>query len=79
MLSVKFCPILGASIISNFNSLLESKVTAFKSSTVSDVWIVDTQKPFTTTFNNPTAYGALSNYCYNADGTSCLWQIEVIP
>lgn len=34
---------------------------------------VDTQAPFNTAINNPTAYGAPNAVCYNANGVSCLW------
>lgn len=61
-------------MISQYNSLVKSKAAAFKSANSgTTIWVVDTQKPFNTALNNPTAYGAPNNSCYNSDGVSCLW------
>jgi hypothetical protein len=41
--------------------------------------IVDTLGPFDTALDNPTAYGAPDNECYNSDGMSCLWFNDYHP
>ena len=60
--------------IAQFNTLLQSKATSFQTSNKgSKVYVFDTQVPFNTALNNPTAYGAKDASCYDASGTVCLW------
>jgi phospholipase/lecithinase/hemolysin len=57
-----------------YNNLLESAISSFKSSNSgTTTYVLDTSVPFLTAINNPTAYGAPDNSCYNSDGVSCLW------
>ncbi|AEO68387.1 carbohydrate esterase family 16 protein [Thermothielavioides terrestris NRRL 8126] len=63
-----------ATAIAAYNAALTTRLAAFtsKNSGVTGK-IVDTSVPFNTALDNPTAYGAPDNTCYNSDGTSCLW------
>lgn len=60
--------------LATYNDFLASKLTTFtaENSGVSS-WIVNTSIPFYEAINNPTAYGAPNNTCYDDDGVSCLW------
>lgn len=70
---------LEASVISQYNSLVRSKASAFKSANPgTTIWVVDTQLPFSTALNNPMAYGAPNNSCYNSNGVSCLWWVSLL-
>ena len=63
-----------AAAIAQYNTLLQSKATAFQSGNKgSKVFVYDTQVPFNTVLDNPTAYGAQNATCYDASGTVCLW------
>lgn len=65
---------LEATVITQFNSMLASSLTSFLNANPGSVGkIIDTQAPFLTAINNPTAYGAADATCFAADGTSCLW------
>jgi phospholipase/lecithinase/hemolysin len=63
----------GAAVVT-YNNLLESAISSFKgSNSGTTTYVLDTSVPFLTAINNPTAYGAPNNSCYNSDGVSCLW------
>jgi phospholipase/lecithinase/hemolysin len=65
---------LEAQTIATFNSELASSAASFASANSgTKYWVYDTQVPFNTAINNPTAYGAADATCYNSDGVTCLW------
>jgi len=67
---------LEASVITQFNTLLNSSAASFQSqNSGSTVTVYDTALAFNAALSNPTSYGASSNgaTCYNSDGVSCLW------
>ena len=69
-----------AAAVAQFNTLLQSKATAFQAANKgSKVYVYDTQVPFNTAVNNPTAYGAQNSTCYDASGTICLWWNDYHP
>ncbi|MCJ1313573.1 hypothetical protein MMC25_007252 [Agyrium rufum] len=63
----------GAAIL-QFNAAIQSSVSAFqKANPAATVYVYDTQVPFNTALDNPTAYGAPNNSCFDAGGSICLW------
>jgi phospholipase/lecithinase/hemolysin len=63
-----------------YNQLLTQAVQQWRSETSGvSTWIFDTTTPFETVINDPTAYGAPDNLCYNADGVSCIWYNNYHP
>jgi phospholipase/lecithinase/hemolysin len=63
----------GAAVVT-YNNLLTSAIATFKSNNAgTTTYILQTSGPFLQAINNPTAYGAPNNNCYNSDGVSCLW------
>ena len=66
--------------IGKYNAAIATSLAAFtaKNSGIT-AKIVDTTAPFNTALDNPTAYGAPNNTCYNADGKSCLWFNDYHP
>ncbi|OCL03758.1 carbohydrate esterase family 16 protein [Glonium stellatum] len=69
-----------AAVISEFNSLLSSRVSSFASANSGvNAIVVDTQAPFNLAIQNPTTYGAPNASCYNSDGKTCLWFNDYHP
>jgi phospholipase/lecithinase/hemolysin len=69
-----------AAAISNWNTLLTSKASDFQSANSdAQTWVYDTQVPFNTAIDDPTAYGAPNATCYSSDGVSCLWWNDYHP
>lgn len=65
---------LEATVITQYNDLLVSNLASFvESNSGSTGVVVDTQAPFNTVINDPTAYGAANATCYDDDGTTCVW------
>ena len=66
--------------IGKYNAAITTSLAAFtaKNSGIT-AKIVDTTVPFNTALDNPTAYGAPNNTCYNGDGKSCLWFNDYHP
>ncbi|KAL2130376.1 hypothetical protein VTI74DRAFT_6538 [Chaetomium olivicolor] len=66
--------------IAKYNAAIATRLVSFKSKNSGvTAKIVDTQTPFNTALDKPTAYGAPNATCYNSDGTSCLWFNDYHP
>lgn len=58
--------------IENYNSILATKLAAFKKGRSITAKIVDTHRAFNEALNNPAKYGSPDATCYNGDGKSCV-------
>jgi phospholipase/lecithinase/hemolysin len=65
--------------IDNYNSILATKLAAFKKGRSITAKIVDTHRAFNEALNNPAKYGSPDATCYNGDGKSCLWFNDYHP
>ncbi|KAK4237012.1 carbohydrate esterase [Achaetomium macrosporum] len=66
--------------IDKYNRAIATRLAAFKTQNSGvTAKVVDTTVPFNTALDNPTAYGAPDNTCYNSDGKSCLWFNDYHP
>ncbi|APA08891.1 hypothetical protein SS1G_02708 [Sclerotinia sclerotiorum 1980 UF-70] len=71
---------LEANVISAYNTELKARVAAFESANTGlTTYVFDTQAPFNTALDAPTAYGATNATCFDADGTTCLWFNNLHP
>lgn len=63
-----------ASAITTFNNALSQAAANFKAQNAGvTIYIYDTQTPFLKVINNPTAYGAANNTCFDSSGSVCIW------
>jgi phospholipase/lecithinase/hemolysin len=70
---------VGAAVVF-YNQLLVAAVQQWAEETAGvTTYIFDTTTPFETVINDPTAYGAPNNTCYNSDGVSCIWYNNYHP
>jgi phospholipase/lecithinase/hemolysin len=66
--------------IAKYNDAIATWLAAFKTKNSGvTAKVVDTTVPFNTALDNPTAYGAPDNTCFNSDGKSCLWFNDYHP
>ncbi|KAH6616066.1 carbohydrate esterase family 16 protein [Chaetomium sp. MPI-SDFR-AT-0129] len=69
-----------AAAIDTYNAALAARLEEFTTANSGvTAKIVDTAVPFNTALDDPTAYGAPDNTCFNADGESCLWFNDYHP
>lgn len=64
--------------IGQYNDALKSHAASFKAANSGvTTYILDTATSFNTALDNPKAYGAPDNTCYESTGTKCLWFNDV--
>ncbi|KAK9772083.1 hypothetical protein AB5N19_11705 [Seiridium cardinale] len=69
-----------ASLVNDFNDLLQAGLSEFESSNAdATVWFLNTTTIFDAALDNPSAFGAADATCYNSDGTTCLWWNDLHP
>ncbi|KAK3904422.1 hypothetical protein C8A05DRAFT_13692 [Staphylotrichum tortipilum] len=69
-----------AAAIAKYNAAISTRLAAFTSANSGiTAKIIDTTVPFNKALDNPTAYGAPDNTCFNGDGKSCLWFNDYHP
>ncbi|KAF2456920.1 hypothetical protein BDY21DRAFT_386323 [Lineolata rhizophorae] len=69
-----------ADAITQYNAALSAAAAAWQSEHPgTNVVMVDTQRPFNTAMDDPSAYGAENASCYDEDGETCLWWNDYHP